>query len=118
MVIQSLKKFSFDDICRKKQTTIGCVRQVNSSDDNGVLTGNWSGDYAGGTNPNSWTGSVKILKQYMSTGKPVKYGQCWVFAGVLTTGRDNQYCDFTGEQCCLGAFLCVCVLSERNDRSC
>ncbi|XP_046549070.1 protein-glutamine gamma-glutamyltransferase K-like isoform X1 [Haliotis rubra] len=58
---------------------------VNSSDDKGVLTGNWSDNYAGGTSPTSWTGSVKILKQYMSTGKPVKYGQCWVFAGVLTT---------------------------------
>uniref|UniRef100_A0A8C9RRJ5 Protein-glutamine gamma-glutamyltransferase K n=1 Tax=Scleropages formosus TaxID=113540 RepID=A0A8C9RRJ5_SCLFO len=59
---------------------------VNSLDDNGVLEGNWSGDYFGGTAPTSWTGSVDILKKYHSeNGTPVKYGQCWVFSGVTTT---------------------------------
>ncbi|XP_046364579.2 protein-glutamine gamma-glutamyltransferase E-like isoform X1 [Haliotis rufescens] len=58
---------------------------VNSSDDNGVLEGNWSDSFAGGTSPSTWTGSVKILKKYMSTRKPVKFGQCWVFSGVLVT---------------------------------
>ncbi|XP_048354860.1 protein-glutamine gamma-glutamyltransferase E-like isoform X1 [Sphaerodactylus townsendi] len=59
---------------------------VNSNDDRGVLQGNWSGNYQGGENPSSWTGSVDILRQWKSSGfKPVKYGQCWVFAGVLTT---------------------------------
>ncbi|NXO56028.1 TGM1 glutamyltransferase, partial [Aramus guarauna] len=37
------------------------VPQVNSLDDNGVLVGNWTGDYAQGTNPSSWAGSVDIL---------------------------------------------------------
>lgn len=58
---------------------------VNSQDDNGVLEGNWSGDYSGGSSPTKWKGSVAILKQYVETGEPVKYGQCWVFSGVLTT---------------------------------
>ncbi|WAR12502.1 TGMH-like protein, partial [Mya arenaria] len=58
---------------------------VNSSDDNGVLTGNWSGNYTGGTSPLEWTGSTAILEQYYRTKKPVRYGQCWVFSGVLTT---------------------------------
>nr|XP_006111130.1 protein-glutamine gamma-glutamyltransferase E-like [Pelodiscus sinensis] len=59
---------------------------VNSNDDNGVLEGNWSGDYRGGTSPSSWNGSVEILKKWNAAGfKPVKYGQCWVFASVLTT---------------------------------
>ena len=31
----------------------------------------------------SW--KVKIIKQFMDTGEPVKYGQCWVFSGLLTT---------------------------------
>uniref|UniRef100_H9GUX8 Transglutaminase-like domain-containing protein n=1 Tax=Anolis carolinensis TaxID=28377 RepID=H9GUX8_ANOCA len=52
----------------------------------GVLMGNWSGNYSGGENPGSWSGSVKILQQWKSSGfRPVRYGQCWVFAGVLTT---------------------------------
>lgn len=50
--------------------------------------GNWSGDYAGGTSPTVWSGSVEILKQYHDGGgAPVRFGQCWVFAGVFTTGQ-------------------------------
>nr|CAB3266928.1 protein-glutamine gamma-glutamyltransferase K [Phallusia mammillata] len=58
---------------------------VNSQDDDGVLEGNWSGDYAGGVAPTKWNGSVEILQQYLQTGRPVSYGQCWVFSGVVTT---------------------------------
>ncbi|KAJ8680712.1 hypothetical protein QAD02_016499 [Eretmocerus hayati] len=58
---------------------------VNSPDDYGVVMGNWSEDFGGGTPPSQWMGSQKILQQYYRTKKPVKYGQCWVFAGVLAT---------------------------------
>ncbi|XP_075067252.1 protein-glutamine gamma-glutamyltransferase K [Mixophyes fleayi] len=58
---------------------------VNSMDDNGVIAGSWSGDYADGVNPVSWVGSVDILLRYHQSGTPVKYGQCWVFAAVTTT---------------------------------
>lgn len=61
--------------------------QVNAPDDNGVLVGNWSGDYEGGTSPLEWTGSVAILEEYYRTKKPVSYGQCWVFSGLVTTGE-------------------------------
>ncbi|XP_012267680.2 annulin isoform X2 [Athalia rosae] len=58
---------------------------VNSPDDNGAVMGNWSADFGGGTPPTKWMGSQQILQEYWRTKKPVKYGQCWVFAGVLTT---------------------------------
>ncbi|NWX08224.1 TGM4 glutamyltransferase, partial [Caloenas nicobarica] len=58
---------------------------VNANDDNGVVMGNWAGDYSNGTSPMDWIGSVAILQQYYKTQKPVCFGQCWVFAGVLTT---------------------------------
>ncbi|MBM4369110.1 MAG: hypothetical protein FJ102_23050 [Deltaproteobacteria bacterium] len=58
--------------------------QVNSNQ-GGVLQGNWSGNYAGGTNPSSWSGSLPILSAYDGGGGAVKFGQCWVFGGVLTT---------------------------------
>ena len=57
---------------------------VNVQGDMGVLVGNWSGDYEDGTAPSAWRGSDNILKQYFqSGGQPVRYGQCWVFSGVL-----------------------------------
>ncbi|MEQ2306989.1 hypothetical protein AMECASPLE_013641, partial [Ameca splendens] len=58
---------------------------INSQDDNGVLIGNWSNDFSMGTPPTTWTGSAKILLQYHSTGAPVSFAQCWVYAGVLNT---------------------------------
>ncbi|XP_071417458.1 protein-glutamine gamma-glutamyltransferase 4 [Pithys albifrons albifrons] len=58
---------------------------VNANDDSGVLLGNWSGNYRGGTAPMDWIGSVTILQKYYKTKKPISYGQCWVFAGVLNT---------------------------------
>uniref|UniRef100_A0A8C5R6C4 protein-glutamine gamma-glutamyltransferase n=1 Tax=Leptobrachium leishanense TaxID=445787 RepID=A0A8C5R6C4_9ANUR len=58
---------------------------VNNRDDSGVVEGNWTGDYSEGTDPSAWTGSVRILKNWYPQRKPAKYGQCWVFAGVLCT---------------------------------
>uniref|UniRef100_A0A8C4GNZ0 Protein-glutamine gamma-glutamyltransferase K n=1 Tax=Dicentrarchus labrax TaxID=13489 RepID=A0A8C4GNZ0_DICLA len=59
---------------------------INSPDDLGVVEGNWSGDYSLGTSPTFWSGSVEILNEYYkNSGTPVKYGQCWIFAGVVTT---------------------------------
>ncbi|XP_029467471.1 protein-glutamine gamma-glutamyltransferase E-like [Rhinatrema bivittatum] len=57
---------------------------VNANDDSGVVLGRWDGDYSDGVGPSTWNGSVAILKKWNSSG-PVKYGQCWVFAGVLCT---------------------------------
>ncbi|MGH0126350.1 UNVERIFIED_CONTAM: hypothetical protein FKN15_027413 [Acipenser sinensis] len=58
---------------------------VNSKDDDGIVVGSWSGDYLYGVAPTAWTGSVDILLNYASSGVPVCYGQCWVFAAVFNT---------------------------------
>lgn len=61
---------------------------VNSeNDDKGIVVGNWSGMYDDGTAPWMWTGSPAIMDEYFKNGgeQSVKYGQCWVFAGVATT---------------------------------
>lgn len=61
---------------------------MNANDgDNGILEGRWDGSYEDGTSPSAWTGSVKIMEDYLLTRRSVKYGQCWVFAGVLTTSK-------------------------------
>uniref|UniRef100_A0A8C3W856 Coagulation factor XIII A chain n=1 Tax=Catagonus wagneri TaxID=51154 RepID=A0A8C3W856_9CETA len=58
---------------------------VNAKDDEGVLIGSWDNVYAYGIPPSAWTGSVDILLEYKSSQTPVRYGQCWVFAGVFNT---------------------------------
>lgn len=64
-------------------------------DDNGVLFGNWGAqlsDYDGGTHPLKWVGSLAILQKYYEKKKPVKYAQCWVYAGVMTSSKWNFCC--------------------------
>lgn len=58
---------------------------LNSRDDDGVLVGNWSGDYTYGVAPTSWTGSTDILLSYANTRTSVCYAQCWVYAAVFNT---------------------------------
>ncbi|XP_037346809.2 transglutaminase 5, like [Pungitius pungitius] len=59
---------------------------INSEDDRGVLKGKWKGGYKDGVDPSRWTGSGDILTQWAASGyRPVKYGQCWVFAAVMCT---------------------------------
>ncbi|KAM6937937.1 protein-glutamine gamma-glutamyltransferase 2 [Xenentodon cancila] len=59
---------------------------VNANDDRGVLAGKWSDTYPDGIAPFQWTGSVPILRKWSEAGaRAVKYGQCWVFAGVACT---------------------------------
>ncbi|NXH96719.1 F13A factor, partial [Pachycephala philippinensis] len=58
---------------------------INSRDEDGVITGAWRNSYDDGIAPSTWTGSVDILLEYYSSKQPVRYGQCWVFAGVFNT---------------------------------
>ena len=64
-----------------------CGFQCNSCDSNGVLAGRWTSKYPDDcTKPWKWTGSVAIIKEYHTNGnKSVRYGQCWVFSGLVTT---------------------------------
>nr|XP_006111129.1 protein-glutamine gamma-glutamyltransferase 6 isoform X2 [Pelodiscus sinensis]XP_014427318.1 protein-glutamine gamma-glutamyltransferase 6 isoform X2 [Pelodiscus sinensis] len=60
---------------------------INGNDnDNGVLEGSWNDHFAEHENPSRWNGSVVILRKWCQENyKPVQYGQCWVFAGVMCT---------------------------------
>ena len=59
---------------------------VNATDDNGVLVGRWTETFpANTTDPSNWAGSVEILRLFVLLQSSVRYGQCWVFSGVLTT---------------------------------
>lgn len=59
---------------------------INSQDDHGILQGRWVSPYWGGKSPSHWSGSHDILLKWLRQDScPVKYGQCWVFAGVMCT---------------------------------
>ena len=83
-ICENLSKLTFE----QKSDPVMVAREisalVNVQDENGVLMGRWDGQYSDGKKPSFWTGSGAILEQfYKSGGEPVKYGQCWVFSGVL-----------------------------------
>ncbi|XP_042366038.1 protein-glutamine gamma-glutamyltransferase E-like [Plectropomus leopardus] len=75
-----------DTAARNDPVYVGRVvsAMINSVGDCGVLEGRWGDSYDGGHRPGYWGGSVEILRKWKGSGyKPVKYGQCWVFAGVM-----------------------------------
>uniref|UniRef100_A0A3Q2QI65 Protein-glutamine gamma-glutamyltransferase 2 n=1 Tax=Fundulus heteroclitus TaxID=8078 RepID=A0A3Q2QI65_FUNHE len=50
----------------------------------GILKGNWGNDFRGGVSPTHWSSSYPILKNWFNACFcSVKYGQCWVFSGVM-----------------------------------
>ncbi|XP_050763223.1 protein 4.2-like isoform X2 [Gymnogyps californianus] len=57
---------------------------LNSDEFRGILTECGTGQYYNGTHPSKWLGSSPILRQWVASQcKPVRYGQCWVFAAVM-----------------------------------
>ena len=52
---------------------------------NYVVRGRWDRRYSDGMDPTQWVGSEGILSRWLQTRRPVRYGQCWVFAAVFTT---------------------------------
>ncbi|XP_053288654.1 protein-glutamine gamma-glutamyltransferase 2 [Pleuronectes platessa] len=76
-----------DDVCsRSDPVYVSRVisAMINSEGDHGVVMGRWGGPFTAGYKPTHWTGSHAILKRWYDYGcQPVRYGQCWVFAGVM-----------------------------------
>ncbi|XP_022122190.2 hemocyte protein-glutamine gamma-glutamyltransferase-like [Pieris rapae] len=68
-------------ICRAISSMINA-----NSDDDGLMVGRYDGEYKDGVAPHAWTGSVAILERFLTDGgRPVEYGQCWVFSGLVVT---------------------------------
>ncbi|NXN95494.1 EPB42 protein, partial [Rhinopomastus cyanomelas] len=57
---------------------------LNSNESRGILAACGTGQYCSGTPPSKWLGSSAILQRWAASQcKPVRYGQCWVFAAVM-----------------------------------
>ncbi|KAJ7332269.1 hypothetical protein JRQ81_014449 [Phrynocephalus forsythii] len=79
-----------DKDCSRRNSPVYVGRvvsaMVNCNDDQGILFGRWENQYDDGVNPMAWSGSVDILQRWQQYGcRPVRYGQCWVFAAVACT---------------------------------
>jgi hypothetical protein len=60
-------------------------RHLASKINSEVLEGKWSSAFKDGTDPTKWLSSVEILHQFLKNQTKVKYGQCWVFAGLVAS---------------------------------
>lgn len=67
--------------------TAMCNEKNESSErGKGLIFGMWGRDHPkDGKDPTYWKSTQQVANVRIQTGKPVKYGQCWVFAEVLTS---------------------------------
>uniref|UniRef100_A0A3B3VAF8 Protein-glutamine gamma-glutamyltransferase 2 n=1 Tax=Poecilia latipinna TaxID=48699 RepID=A0A3B3VAF8_9TELE len=81
------KKDPADDVsarCNPIYVSRVVTSMINSENGGGILKGQWGMDFRGGVPPTHWSGSYAILKKWSnSVFSSVKYGQCWVYAGVM-----------------------------------
>ncbi|NXG55467.1 EPB42 protein, partial [Hemiprocne comata] len=75
------------DPARRKSPVYICrtvAALLNCDEFRGILTECGTRQYYDGTPPSKWLGSSPILRQWIASRcKPVRYGQCWVFAAVM-----------------------------------
>ncbi|NXI36153.1 EPB42 protein, partial [Galbula dea] len=75
------------DHSRRKNPIYICrtvAAMLNCDEFRGILMECGTGKYYNGTPPYKWMGSSPILRQWVASQcKPVRYGQCWVFAAVM-----------------------------------
>ncbi|XP_047471047.1 hemocyte protein-glutamine gamma-glutamyltransferase-like isoform X3 [Penaeus chinensis] len=71
-------------LCAMIQSSRNHRRDYEDTD--GMLEPYYEDDHRGGQNPHLWTGSVKIIEEFLWQGAtPVKFGHCWVMSALLTT---------------------------------
>jgi hypothetical protein len=60
--------------------------KVDSCNDpiNGIIEGRWKSTFTGGLKPYEWMNGSHVFNERVKTAGPVKYGQCWVLADILS----------------------------------
>ncbi|ESO09640.1 hypothetical protein HELRODRAFT_124807, partial [Helobdella robusta] len=58
---------------------------ITSCEDSGVISGNWSCSHAPYTAPTQWLGTLPIVRDFLMSKEPTKYGHCYVFAALATS---------------------------------
>lgn len=62
-----------------------CSRIDSCNDNiNGIIEGRWKSTFTEGRHPSHWKNLGDIFRERIKLRRPVKYGQCWVLADILT----------------------------------
>ena len=84
-VVRSRDRLEQQMTQQERSSTVEYSRALTRLIGLNVLRGRWDGVYDDGVAPTQWVGSEEILSRWLESGEPVRYGQCWVFGGLLTT---------------------------------
>jgi transglutaminase-like putative cysteine protease len=71
---------------RTVETVLRCIMSEFSSQNSetGLINARWDDEYSDGRPPMSWTNPTDVFRLWRRNRKPVKYGQCWLFAEAMT----------------------------------
>lgn len=56
----------------------------SENDENALIYGKWDNKYSDGIAPSTWKSTSHVFRHWGINKKPIKYGQCWVFAECIT----------------------------------
>ena len=73
----------------KDRTIFRIIRRLMSefSSENSptaLIEGRWDQNYKDGRTPNDWVSTSEVFREWNIDRKPIKYGQCWIFAECMT----------------------------------
>ena len=84
-IVSSRNRLEQQMTTQERSSTVEYSRALSKLIGLNVLRGRWDGFYDDGVSPTQWVGSEEILSRWLQSRRPVRYAQCWVFAGILTT---------------------------------
>lgn len=73
-----------EEIPEEKRTKIEVIRHLMTYMSS-IMIGKWDDDFEDGYSPVYWNGTEQIFTVKNATEEPVKYGQCWCFAEIMTS---------------------------------
>ena len=83
---EKIKKYLFEWIeeLDDKRSKLEVIKHLMTHMSN-LMVGRWETNFDGGLAPSHWVGTEQIFMSREKNNEPVKYGQCWCFAEIMTT---------------------------------
>lgn len=73
----------------RERNTLNIIRRLmtrfsSENSSSSLIEGRWDRRYKDGKSPTDWKNLLEIFHAWGSNHRPIKYGQCWIFAECLT----------------------------------